>query len=231
MRRLSSGVVTYTWTDAEQVNAEQQKSPVWVAANGLYPSDKLVYNPSSNRYRILYVGRLETAKRPELLVDAYLRAISKLPDGVKLTLVGSGSLSSTLEERVEHLGASDQVELLGHIGDYCALKQIYAETMISVSPGYAGLSLTQSLGFGVPMLVADDEPHAPEIELLSPETGAYFAAGSAEALAARLVEVFEGRLRWEPERVMETARGQYSSTAMASGFLAAIIGKQQEEDQ
>lgn len=41
---------------------------------------------------------------------------------------------------------------------------VYANALVSVSPGYVGLSLTQSLSFGVPMLIAIDEAHVPEID-------------------------------------------------------------------
>lgn len=224
MRRLASGIITYTWTDAAQARAEDPAAATWVAANGLYPRERLAVTEGNKRYRILYVGRLEPAKRPMLAVSAFARAIDSLPGCAVLTLVGQGSEMQRLQEQVIELGVSARVEMLGHIGAYEELQQLYSETVVSISPGYAGLGLTQSLGFGVPMLVADDEPHAPEIELLTERTGAYFRARDAESLAEMFANAYAGRRGWNREEVLVAVRDSYSSTAMAEGFLSAILG-------
>lgn len=229
MRRQASGVITYTWSDASQVRAEDRTSSVWVAANGLYPRAQIGNVATPTAHRILYVGRMEAAKRPELAVKAFALALPQLPLNTTLTLIGSGSELDSLREQVARLGIESRVEMLGHIDEYENLRHIYAESVVSLSPGYAGLSLTQSLGFGVPMLVADDEPHAPEIELLTSKTGAFFPAREHGALAKRLVDVFEGRLTWQADKISDAVRNRYSSTAMAEGFISAILREEPED--
>jgi glycosyltransferase involved in cell wall biosynthesis len=126
------------------------------------------------------------------------------------------------------LGIDHRVDFLGHISDLDHLRSLYSESVVSVSPGYVGLSLTQSLGFGVPMLAADNEPHAPEVELLSDETGAFFAAGDPDSLAAQIIDAYRAPTRWDGQKLVETVRSRYSSTAMAEGFARALAGRPQE---
>lgn len=224
MRRLAHGVISYTWTDAEVVRAERPPDTVWVAANGLYRSAQLAWEPGAERDAILYVGRLEPNKKPALALEAFATALPTLPRAARLVFVGDGSLRPGLEVLARDLDVTDRVEFRGHVGDVEELRTLYASAAASVSPGYAGLSLTQSLGFGVPMIVADDEPHAPEIELLTSDTGRYFAAGDAEALAREYVAAFHDDDRWDHEAISRSVRETYSSSAMAAGFVQALRG-------
>ena len=64
----------------------------------------------------------------------------------------------------EPWASTDRVRFAGHVSDFETLSSYYWNALVSVSPGYAGLSLIQSHWFGVPMIIARDEPHAPEIE-------------------------------------------------------------------
>ncbi|KZE92847.1 hypothetical protein AVP42_02113 [Agromyces sp. NDB4Y10] len=228
MRRLAAGVISYTWRDSAIVRKEDPDVPVWVAANGIYPSDWLgSEGDESARDRLLYVGRLVREKKPELLLIAYSQFLSEWEgqgQPPRLTIVGDGPERPYLERRARDLRIDSRVDFLGHVGDYDALRGLYSRTVASVSPGYAGLSLTQSLGFGVPMIVADDEPHAPEIELLSEVTGVTFHADSPSALAAAIDSVNSQRESWAKRRnqLVETVRRSYSADAMADGFTAAI---------
>jgi glycosyltransferase involved in cell wall biosynthesis len=231
MRRLADGVISYTWTDARQVMSSDENEPVWVAANGLYPQNFLAFDTSEVRNRFLYVGRVEPSKKPLLALEAFARArrSGRLPSTSRLTFVGTGSQLPLLRSRVHDLGLDDNVDVLGHIADVNALKSLYAQAVASLSPGYVGLSLTQSLGFGVPMLVADDEPHAPEVELLTQETGRPFRAGDESDLADQMVWAYGNTDQWDRKSIVSAVRDTYSSSAMARGFLMALTDVQQGE--
>ena len=222
MRRAAHGVISYTWSDAARVQAEDPNIPTWVAANGLYPAAEMGWDASRHRNRILYVGRLEPAKKPALAIEAFAIALPNLPGDVRLTFVGSGSLEAALERQVAELGVRHRVEFLGHISELRALRKIYDETLISVSPGYVGLSLTQSLGFGVAMLVADGEPHAPEVELLTEATGSFFPADDPLALAEAFRQATERAKCWDPAHLVYSVKSTYSAEAMADGFIYAL---------
>ena len=226
MRRTGNGMITYTVHERDELLTEAPGTAVWVAPNGLYPATALTGTPGPRRparTNILYVGRLETPKRPELLVAAFAAARARLPATTRLVLVGDGSAQPSLAEQAARLGVRDRVQFVGHCGDLGRLRELYSEAACSVSPGYVGLSLTQSLGFGVPMVVADDEPHAPEVELASAETVTWFRARSVEDLADRLVQACAAPPDHDRSAVLSaTVREHYTADAMARGFLAAL---------
>ncbi|KWX26177.1 glycosyltransferase [Mycolicibacterium wolinskyi] len=228
MRRFADGVISYTWTDAELVRTEDPGTDVWVASNGLYRASDLGWDPTTPRTDTIYVGRLEPAKKPELLVRAFAHARDRLPADARLRIVGDGSLRGRLEELAGELGIGADVIFPGHVSDLERLREFYSTAVVSASPGYVGLSLTQSLGFGVPMVVADDEPHAPEVELLNDVTGLYFTAGSVESLADKLVEVYTKPEAWDHEAIVRQVQNTYSSSAMADGFQRALRGISQD---
>ncbi|MDJ1114455.1 glycosyltransferase [Microbacterium dauci] len=230
MRRLADGVISYTWSDGRRVRTEDRSADVWVAANGLYPSSLLDYSPTSSRTRFLCVGRIEPAKRPFLALQAFALALKsgRLAADTRLTFVGEGSQHAELAIRVQDAGLSDRVDLLGHVSDFARLRDLYSESIASLSPGYVGLSLTQSLGFGVAMLIADDEPHAPEIELATDRTSRMFRAGDAESFATAMTEAAADPEQWDRESIVQAVRDTYSSSVMAEGFRLALDGTRQE---
>ena len=96
-----------------------------------------------------------------------------------------------------------------------------------VAPGYVGLSLIQSLGYGIPMLIARDEPHSPEIEALAEgENGSLFASDSPDSLAGALVEMVAERQLWlsRREAIAEQVRSTYTVEHMVAAFASAIRG-------
>ena len=110
--------------------------------------------------------------------------------------------------------------MLGEVIDVPALRRFYHRSRFSVISGFAGLSLTQSLSFGVPVLIADDEPHAPEIAAAMPGFNCrYFEAKSAPALAGALVEAW-GSDTWHatPAEISGRCAETFSAEKMAEGF-------------
>lgn len=224
MRTLADGTITYTVTDRDHVLAAERAGGVWAAPNALFTSAMLT-RPEDQRPRvdIVYVGRLEAPKRVGLLVEAFALALGRLPSGTRLVLVGQGRERPALERRVDELGLGSRVRFVGYCVDVDPLRAIYAGAACSVSPGYVGMSLTQSLGFGVPMVVADDEPHAPEVELATAATVTWFRASDADDLAEKLV----ARCADPPgdaarRRVRSGVLRDYTADAMAAGFLDAV---------
>ncbi|MEP6463251.1 MAG: glycosyltransferase, partial [Frankiaceae bacterium] len=187
MRRLADGCIVYSYADAESVRAKFPSEPVWVAPNALYRSAEMGVVPGQVRDTYLYVGRLEPMKKPELLLAAFAQLAESHPDR-HLVFVGGGASTEQLQATVESLGLQRQVSFLGVVHSLGDLRALYSRAICSVSPGYAGLSLTQSLCFGAPMVVAESEPHAPEIELTVTGDVTFFRSDSTEELAATLLD-------------------------------------------
>jgi len=222
MRRLADGVIVYSHRDRAALLREEPHARVWVAPNSLYASSRIRTDLGGDRTDILYVGRLVRSKKVALLVKAFAALAPKHPKA-RLVIVGDGEERQALEDLVMSLSLEDKVSLRGWIDEYEDLREIYAQCSVSVSPGYAGLSLTQSLGFGVPMIVANKEQHAPEIELEDSGGVSYFKSDSVSSLTAAIDGLLTQNLDDEfRERLSTYVAGKYSAEGMKEGLAAAI---------
>ncbi|SEL64523.1 Glycosyl transferases group 1 [Blastococcus sp. DSM 46786] len=228
MRRLAHGTVLYGYDSVRPARAELPSGPLWVAPNSLYQAaDMRPASPPESPNLFLYVGRLEPDKDVGLLLDAFADS-DVWRGGFRLAIVGFGSQADQLKERARKLGISDHVDFLGRIEGPDALRGIYGRTLWSVSPGYVGLTLTQSLGFGVPILIPSATRHSPEVELQRFGGVQMFERGR-EGLAVALRQASNRRFSQEnAAKLSHTVAQYYTAEAMAEGLMAAFEGRWQE---
>jgi glycosyltransferase involved in cell wall biosynthesis len=173
---------------------------------------------------ILYVGRLNAPKKVGLLLEAFGQA--KLPAFTKLKIVGSGQEREALEAMLTKWPhVSGRVEFLGHVQNHEILKSLYSKAFCAVSPGYVGLGAIQAFSFGVPLVLADKEPHAPEVEACREGINTlYFEANNAASLTQRLERMWNERAEWlvRREELAAWTANNYSVEAMVEGFVEAI---------
>lgn len=226
MRRLAGGVIVYTEADARELAGSDPRTRTFVAPNALYrAADMQPTQPLSRPNSFIYVGRLVTPKKPDVLLQAFVYASESLPADTRLLFVGEGPMAAELRERVVGSRLASRVEFHGHVSDYETLRRLYAGAVASVSPGFVGLSITQSLGFGVPMIIARDEPHSPEFVVAKAGWNAVvYAPSTAATLADTLIAVAQDRETWIARRdeISADCRSRFSAEAMADGFIAAL---------
>ena len=228
MRRLAEVVVVFTEAEAAALRERLPGVQVVAAPNALYEDAEIAPAVAARPPRdLIYVGRLVSAKKPALLLEAFSRALDELPADTELLIVGDGPLRAELEAHAAASPARGRVRFLGHISEVSRLRELYAGVLASVSPGYVGLSITQSLSFGVPMVVARGENHSPEIEAVIEGFNAVtFQADSAEDLARRLVEVVAAPEKWVERRgaIASDCARRYSADRQAERLTEAISG-------
>jgi glycosyltransferase involved in cell wall biosynthesis len=223
--RLADAALVYTERDQRELVA-RVGTPVFVAPNAVVTSGEWASTEGGNPANVVQVGRLVASKKPALALDAWLSICDELNPSAKLIFVGDGPARLGLESTAARHKHGSRVEFMGEVTSRKTLSRIYADALVSLSPGYAGLSLTDSLGYGVPMLIADHEPHAPEIALASRANSRFFRADDPASLAEEIVLFFRDRELWVSRRheVAVEVRGTYSIEAMVRGFLAAVRG-------
>jgi glycosyltransferase involved in cell wall biosynthesis len=224
MGNLADAVVVYTETQARELRELMPEMTIIAAPNALYAASSMGAVTIDIPNNILFVGRLVSSKKPALLLEAFSKAQPSLPHESILTFVGEGPELERLRKRTDELGLERRVQFVGHVSDFDALRDLYGRSLISVSPGYVGLSITQSFAFGVPMLISRREPHAPEIEAaLEGENALFFAENNADALAAALIAVFHEKQRWIDSRdqIARSCAASYSIEQMASRLMSA----------
>jgi len=199
---------------------------VVAAPNALYRRRELGPSPTTGEVTdVVYVGRLTRSKRLELLLDAFHAAGPELPEDIRLVIVGDGTLRSDLEARARSSRLGRRVAFTGHVSSVEQLRAIYARAIVSVSPGSVGLALIQSLGFGVPMILARDADHGPEIEAAVEGVNVVmFPAESCAELAAAITSVVRDRDYWLARRqhISSPIQDRYSIERMAASFVNAL---------
>ncbi|WP_439128206.1 glycosyltransferase family 4 protein [Polaribacter sp.] len=223
MKFLGDEIIVYT--DKQQAELLQQfpSKKIVSAPNAVISSSKMETNfDIKNSNNFIYVGRLTKLKKPLVLLEAFHKIIDKLPEESKLIIIGSGNESKSLENYVSDNNLEKRVLLKGHISNYNELKNYYDSSFFSVSPGYVGLSITQSFGFGVPMLVSKTENHSPEIEAFqNNKNGLYFETDSLKDLGIKMLDVLDNKEIWIKQRknIVNFCKENYSIEAMAEVFI------------
>jgi len=227
MARLSSGVVTYTNSDALTFKASLPSCRVWAAPNSNVTAAEMgcAMGSKDTALNTLFVGRLISRKKPLLLLEGWFIAKPYLPASAKLVFTGEGPERAKLEQRARELNITEDVIFYGHVNDPGTLREIYSRALVSTSPGYVGLSSIQSIAYGVPILVAESEPHSPEIEAcLANETAVFFASNDPSSLAAALVKVYQNIGHWHEARtsIAAFALKNYSVENMVASMARAF---------
>ncbi|WP_315095720.1 glycosyltransferase family 4 protein [uncultured Cellulomonas sp.] len=227
MRRLANGVITYTESQAEELRQIYPGKPITAAPNALYYRDEFAETSNEGeRDAIIYVGRLVAEKKPALLVEAF-NVVAATHPRIRLSIVGDGKDSDLITHLVSRSPFRERITMHGHCEDASELQRLYSAAVLSVSPGYVGLAATQSFAMGVPMVIARDEPHAPEIEAAVEGVNAlFFREDDAVDLARVIGSMLDDSGSWEQRRgeIQRRCQNRYSVEAMASGLVTAIRG-------
>jgi glycosyltransferase involved in cell wall biosynthesis len=225
MRLLGDEIICYTKTQAEELKEYMPGKKISYAPNALfYKSEMMALNGEAGN-NIIYVGRLTKAKKPELAIRAFHSIMDKLPEDSKLIVVGDGEEKQALQNLVSELTIGYRVKLLGHIGEYSKLQELYSKAIVSVSPGYVGLSITQSFGFGIPIIISRYENHSPEIECaVEGKNALFFETDNVDDFASVILSVFNERDKWIKKRneIQEYCHNKYSIEAMVDGYLGSL---------
>ena len=99
----------------------------------------------------------------EKLIIAFSHIVNNINKDIKLVFIGNGQEKINLIELVSSLRLENRVLFKGKITDTDALKNYYKLAIASVSFGQAGLSVLQSLGYGVPFITKKNAVSGGEI--------------------------------------------------------------------
>lgn len=143
------------------------------------------------RVEICYVGRMEADKGIYDLLEAS-RDILKKDNRVKLVYAGNGSHFEQFKSRVERMGMTSQVDLLGAIS-HERVAQVMGKAKVvvtptrSVFPEARCMAAMESLFLGVPVIAPDSGPFPYLIE--NGVNGLLYRTDAVEALREALVKV------------------------------------------
>jgi glycosyltransferase involved in cell wall biosynthesis len=126
------------------------KKNIAIVYNGL-DKKKFKTGMKSNYPHVIYLGRLEKAKRVDLLINSMFSIIKEIPNA-RLSIVGTGKYEDKLKQLVKKIGLEKYVKFYGYVTERKKIKLIQ-DAWVLVSPSIRegwGLSVLEANACGTP---------------------------------------------------------------------------------
>lgn len=110
----------------------------------------------SNSKIIIYVGRLDEQKNPELLINAFSLS-QKTHKNTALVMIGDGVLSGKLKKMSNHLKIKDRIFFMGMLSQVEVVDALRFSDVFALSSNYEGMSIAvlEALACGLPVVATD----------------------------------------------------------------------------
>jgi glycosyltransferase involved in cell wall biosynthesis len=224
---LADGLLLYDYNSAKRfIDLGVIEEKIFVAPNSinvnLIKNYRKQLDPKDRQY-ILYIGRLIPKKRVDLLLKSFAKIKNQIH--YDLLIIGNGPELEKLKEFSRSNNLSDRVLFLGEIVDENELSKYFNNSIMSISPGYIGLSAIHSLAYGVPLVVSRDEPHSPEIVIFNDgHNGQFFKTNSVTNLSSVILELINNHTLLErmSQNGINDVEHRFSINYMVDGFMKAI---------
>lgn len=225
MRDMSNVIIVYSEQQRKELQLEAKPGIKIVAApNSIYRKsdiNPLTPNIATDRLNdYIYVGSLKEEKDVLFFIKSYEKLYSILGTPIRFIIIGDGPLMGKIKKYILTQNLKDKILLCGHISDRTLLEKYYRNAIASVIPGTGGLSITQSLGYGVPVIIANKAKHGPEVEALSIYNSRKFETGNIDSLVSCLTNMYNEKSLFIKHRedISREIRDNYSAENMIEGF-------------
>ena len=162
---------------------------------------------------LVYVGRLDGEKKPDLVVEAFRRLPQGL--GAKLALLGEGPLRAEIAAL-----ADDRIILPGYVKNRAELSRWLASADIYVSAmadETFGVSIIEAQASGLPVVGV---AAGAMIDRVTNATGRLGPVGAASAMAANILQV------WNSDRQMMSAAARAEALQFSwNSSMEALFGR------
>lgn len=137
---------------------------------------------------ILSVARLAAPKDFDTLIDAYNMLDSKIKSEYKLLIVGDGPDKEKIKDKIDNLGLSENILLLGSKENVDKYYQNASLFVLSTKSEGLGMVLIEAMGNGCPV-IATDAPYGPRDILGSNEYGVLCPVGDEQKLKEAITKM------------------------------------------
>jgi len=138
---------------------------VHVIPNGIAPDDLPPPDPAGFRARhglgdapiVLFVGRLNHIKGPDLLLEAFAAVARARPDWLLVFVGPDGGMLADLEAAASRRGLADRVRFLGFLGGAEKYQAYYAASLLAIPSRQEAMSIVvlEAGAAGTPVLITD----------------------------------------------------------------------------
>lgn len=144
-------------------------------------------------FKLVTCGRLERQKNTIMQVEAVSKLLPKYPQ-IKLEIYGEGSMKDEIQERINELGCSENVFLMGRTDDVESV--LSAADIFILSSDYEGMpnALMEALAAGVPCISTDCPCGGPRELINDGYNGLLVPVGSSDELANKIELLLENSI-------------------------------------
>lgn len=146
---------------------------------------------------IMFIGSLYLEKGLQILLDAYKAAYEKDQSIVKLNLVGGGKPLPMIKQWVKDNNLEEGIQVLGPIYDNEAKADLFQKTLACISPLQGGLSVLESMGYGVPYITdANAITGGEAFNIKDGQTGLRVEGMNAEKLKEIILDISSNKQKY-----------------------------------
>src|SRR5258708_794895 len=185
-----------------------------------YISPKL----NEHNYNFLCIARLEKVKGPDILLEA-AKLLKQKSNDFSITFIGSGSMFSSLNDRVKEYGLSDNVKILGYVEDQALVNGYLKNSDCLIIPSRSEsfpLVITEAIQTGLSMIGSDvgDMP----LFIKGNKIGFIFKKENSEDLASCMGKMMKhGRVLGKKNKsLMKKLSDQFKMESIVENFLSSI---------
>ncbi|MGQ4575139.1 glycosyltransferase [Dermabacteraceae bacterium P7006] len=161
-------------------------SPVFSMKNPLLPPAKEPDQYDASRRKILYVGRLTSLKRVDLIIRSFALARESISDDWFLEICGDGEEGNRLKLLTKELGISDRIFFRGRVSNKDSIYDGAALTVLASEYEGQPLALLESSLYGVPVLAT---PASEDTVDIAKNCGFICEEESDSALAESMIKI------------------------------------------
>lgn len=205
---LRNGIQTY-WPGADAAV---------VLSNGVHSERfKMAMPAADGKFHFLFVGAINHRKGIDLLIDA-MQSVAQQNAAAMLHVVGDGPLYAAVQRQIHANGLADRVILYGYL-PHERIAGLMATMHAFVLPtryDAQGVVFLEAMSCGLPLIATEGAP--PEI---CPEfAGRRIPVGSADALAAAMLEVMANYAAFDREAIRQYAVANFDFNVVTSRLIA-----------
>lgn len=169
------------------VNFGIKREKLFTANNTVLVKEK-VEIPKIKKH-FIFVGSLYTQKKIYDLLEAYKKFKTQAIDVYPLIIIGDGDEKENIEKWINEEDLENFVFLKGQINDQLILQNYYQDSIACISPGQAGLTVLNSMAYGVPFITSENAITGGEILNLNHNVNGILYDGSISKLTDILLHL------------------------------------------
>lgn len=164
------------------------RNKLFVANNTVKINERITTVIEEKKY-FLFVGTLYKAKKIFDLLDAYKKAKDRVCDLYPLIIIGDGEEFENVKKWISENGLKDKIMLKGAIYSQNELKEYYKGAIACLSPAQAGLTVLNSMAYGVPFITSKNAITGGEIFNISSGVNGIIYEGGTEILSNIITDI------------------------------------------